>query len=283
MNAPIHSNDWEMLSAYLDGQMTESEQRRVRDLLARSDELRAGLEELRRTRAVLRAAPRRRVPHNFTLTPAMARKARPRFWWGWAPSFGVASALATVVLGLTLFFQLSPAGTRALSLPAAAPLNTPGQSAQESAPPIIIWNGNARGNAFEGAGAGPGTAPLHAPDQPAVTTALATDPTAPADAAPRTAIVQPTETPLPGQALKSASQPTPNAEAATSSGPILGVASTEDRGKMFVPTLANPDQYSVRAISTPVVSGFSPVQIALAAFALATGLAALILWRRSRS
>ena len=296
MNVPIHSNDWEMLSAYLDGQMTESEQRRVRDLLVRSAELRSGLEELRHMRAVLRAAPRQRVPHNFTLTPAMAQKARPHFLWSWAPSLGVASALATVLLVLTFFFQLSPAGMAALSMPAAAPQNAQDRSApKKNAPPIIIWNDAGNGSSPAGAGglvsaaapdfATQSTPPDLAAPAPSISQPMATKApaaaTAPAGAAPRTAIIQPTA--IPTQGLKSASQAAPNAEVPTNSSPILGISPTEERGKMLVPTLANLESYGVRDVNPADVSGFSPVQIALAAIAVLTGLAAGMLWWRSRS
>lgn len=305
MNGSIHSNEWEMLSAYLDGQMSESEQRRVRDLLVNSAELRAGLEELRRTRAVLRAAPRRRVPHNFTLTPAMAHKARPHFRWSWAPSLGFASALATVLLVLTFFVQLSPAGTPASSIPAATAQAAQSRAAiEQDTPPIIIWNDSGSGSAPRGLGSGMGSGPVtepmkqatqtapdtlaapaagttaetQSPEATAVPPALAL--TAPADLGSRPPLVQPTV--AAGLASKSAPQAAPNAGAPESSGPILGIAPTEERGKMVVPTLAHPDPYGVRASDAPVAPGFNWIQVALGAIALLTGLAALTIWWRSR-
>ena len=86
MNPPLTPKDWELISTYLDGQLTGTEKRLLMDQLALRPELNQGLEELRRTRAVLRAAPRRRAPRNFTLTPAMVSQTRRRFSWGWAPS-----------------------------------------------------------------------------------------------------------------------------------------------------------------------------------------------------
>ncbi len=281
----------------------------MRDQLANSAELRAGLEELRRTRAVLRAAPRRRVPHNFTLTPEMAHKARPHFRWNWAPSLGFASALATILLVVTFFVQLTPAGTQTAAMPAAAPQAALNRAASEKdAPPIIVWNDSGRGSAPPGmgggmgGGVGSGPAPdvlmQATPIAPEILTAPAAGPTAetqspaataaspslgastPTDLGSRTPLIQPTV--AASQASKSAPQAAPNGSTTSSSGPILGVAPTEERGKMVVPTLSHPETYGVQASDAQAASGFNWIQIALGAIALLTGLAALLIWWRSR-
>lgn len=72
MTMRISSRDWEDLSAYLDGELTPRERSRLESRLEARAELRAALEELRRTRMVLRSYPRVRAPRNFTLTPQMA-------------------------------------------------------------------------------------------------------------------------------------------------------------------------------------------------------------------
>lgn len=307
MNSPIHSNEWELLSAYLDGQLTESDQRRVRELLGRSAELQEGLEELRRTRAVLRAAPRRRVPHNFTLTPAMVQKPRPRFSWNWAPALGVASALATILLVLTFFLKFSPAVSSTASLPAAAPQVAQNQTdGLRGAPPIIIWNSVPAGMGGGGLGGGPApeTAPQGAPSAPvpyagqgaatpapeatpaparpgfAATVPAASDTAAPTANTPKTAGVQPTATQA--ESARSAAQAAPLSGTTDKSGPILGVASTEERGKMVVPTLSQPDDYQVHAAETPADSNMRTFQWILAAIAVLTGLVAAALWWRTR-
>jgi len=166
MNAPLTPQDWEFLSTYLDGQLSPAEARRAQDVLARRPELGPALDELRRTRAVLRAASRRRAPRNFTLTPAMARQARPRSWFhfGWAPSLRFTSALATLLLVLSFFVRLPATGLPAAPLAAQAPMaaQADGFAAQEKAaaneasvPPIIIWNDGGRGAAGLGAGDSP--------------------------------------------------------------------------------------------------------------------------------
>jgi anti-sigma factor RsiW len=90
----------EALSAYLDGQLTPKERSRLEKKLQASADLRAAMEEMRRTRAVLRSQPRLRAPRNFTLTPEMAglRKQGTRST-PFSAYFGLASALANVFCG----------------------------------------------------------------------------------------------------------------------------------------------------------------------------------------
>jgi len=72
MTTSITQHEVEVLSAYLDGQLSEKERIRLeRDLQRRAD-LRALLEDLQRTRGLLRSQPIIRAPRNFTLTPQMA-------------------------------------------------------------------------------------------------------------------------------------------------------------------------------------------------------------------
>ena len=71
MDNRIKSQDWETLSAYLDGQLTPRELTHLETRLSSDPELRTALEELRQTRGVLRSLPKLRVPRNFTLSPEM--------------------------------------------------------------------------------------------------------------------------------------------------------------------------------------------------------------------
>jgi hypothetical protein len=80
-------------------------------------ELRSALEELRRTRAVLRSQPRRRAPRNFTLTPQMAARRAPGAAWPARlfPAMRLSSALASALLAVVLLADLLGVS------PAAAP------------------------------------------------------------------------------------------------------------------------------------------------------------------
>ena len=113
--------DMETLSAYLDGQITPTERTRLEKRIQSDPALAAALQELSRTRALLRRTPQRRAPRNFTLTPRMAgiRPPVPRL----VPVFSWASAVAMLLviftLGAGLVGRLS-AGTAAPMLAAAS-------------------------------------------------------------------------------------------------------------------------------------------------------------------
>ena len=115
------SRDLEQLSAYLDGQLSRSDQTRLESRIHSDPAFASALEQLRQTRALLRRTPHRRAPRNFTLTPRMAgiRPPVPRL----VPVLSWASAVAALffifTLGAGLVGQLS-FGAAATS--AAAPM-----------------------------------------------------------------------------------------------------------------------------------------------------------------
>jgi anti-sigma factor RsiW len=146
MTNRIQTPEWEALSAYLDNQLPEKDRARLEARLKRESELRQALEELRRTRAVLRSQRPLRAPRNFTLTPAMAgvrrRGARPL-----GSPFGVlrlASALAMI------FFVLLTVGDLAVQQFGPPPREV-SMSEQVQGPGMGMGGGG---------GGGPGPAPL---------------------------------------------------------------------------------------------------------------------------
>jgi hypothetical protein len=98
VNRPLSSRDLELLSAFLDRQLSSIEQQRLEERLLLNPGLQSALDELRRTRAMLRSLPKVRAPRNFTLTPAMlpARRKQPLF--GLPLNWSFASALAAMFL-----------------------------------------------------------------------------------------------------------------------------------------------------------------------------------------
>ena len=100
MKDSISKRDWETLSAYLDGQLSNRKQTRLESRLKNDDQLRVALNDLRNTRYKLRHSPRLQAPRNFMLTPEMAGHPirMPRL----APVFGWASAVASFLLVLVL-------------------------------------------------------------------------------------------------------------------------------------------------------------------------------------
>jgi predicted anti-sigma-YlaC factor YlaD len=98
----------EMLSAYIDGTLEAAERDSVRAHLDGCAACRADHAELVATRAMLRAVPAIQAPRSFTLTPEMAREARPPslFERIFTPSNAPRMATASVLSFLLLFFVL---------------------------------------------------------------------------------------------------------------------------------------------------------------------------------
>jgi len=177
MTTPVSPDDWELLSAYLDGQVSARENEQVRLRLEAQPELQRALEELRRTRMVLRSVPRKRVPRNFILTRAMVPQRRP--WFRLVPSLSFASGLATLLLVITFAFEFLPGLNNSFQpmaaqapAPTYAALQAP--NASESSPssanqgaPIVIWGGGATGL---GGGGGGGDANQALPEAGAAVT-----------------------------------------------------------------------------------------------------------------
>ena len=107
----------EQLSAYLDGELTRSEARRVAAALAENPELTAELEELRKTRSFLRDLPRRCAGDDFAAKVlqeansrglvgrpgAAVRRRGPARWLRYC----AAAAIVLVALGTGVVVSLS--------------------------------------------------------------------------------------------------------------------------------------------------------------------------------
>jgi hypothetical protein len=95
MKTNISNRDWELLSEYIDQQLSPGKQSKLELRIQREPELRSALEDLRRTRYILRSAPRLKAPRNFTLKPHMVPQRKPSRVY---PFFQLASAMAAVLL-----------------------------------------------------------------------------------------------------------------------------------------------------------------------------------------
>src|SRR5258706_342395 len=106
MASTITPQDYELLSAYLDGALSEAERKTLEGRLRAEPSLAAALNDLRATVQVMRAAPRLKPPRNFTLDPARYGVRKP--WWqraGLMQLTGAVGAFASLVLiMLALFF-----------------------------------------------------------------------------------------------------------------------------------------------------------------------------------
>jgi hypothetical protein len=113
----LSPRDWEVLSAFLDGQLSAQEKALLEIRLQENPELQQGFEELRRTKAVLRSLPRYHVPRNFTLTPAMiGKKSQPRLF----SVMRLASIMVSILLVLTFIGEWLIPRTTQFAAPMAA-------------------------------------------------------------------------------------------------------------------------------------------------------------------
>ncbi|MBI3176254.1 MAG: hypothetical protein HYZ25_21220 [Chloroflexi bacterium] len=92
--------DVELLSAYLDGQLSQADSARLESRLKADPDLRAVMDDLSQSRTLLRKLPQRRAPRNFTLTPKMAgvKAPLPRA----VPALRWATSFATFLLFLSM-------------------------------------------------------------------------------------------------------------------------------------------------------------------------------------
>lgn len=105
---PLSPQDLESLSAYLDNQLNAGDVKRLETRLAQNDGLRATLEDLKRTRLMLRSLPKVRAPRNFTLSAKMVGEVRrpQRSFWQLGSSWAMVSAMTVMLLMFTLMGDL---------------------------------------------------------------------------------------------------------------------------------------------------------------------------------
>lgn len=91
----ITDRDWAQLSAYLDGELSGRELRKLRKKIQTDPLLQVALEQLKITRQILQAAPQIPAPRNFILTPEMIgmRSKKPSF-----SGYRLAAALMSFLL-----------------------------------------------------------------------------------------------------------------------------------------------------------------------------------------
>ena len=118
----------ELLSSYIDGEVSASEARRVEELLASSDEYGAELESLRQTTMLLRQMPQLEPPRSYALNPADVEEATPRrrfpsfeSFTGGLATAGAAALVVVLVVGVVFLARLGFTGLAAEAPQAAAP------------------------------------------------------------------------------------------------------------------------------------------------------------------
>jgi hypothetical protein len=141
--------DWQLLSNYLDRQLSEQEILVFEKRLVNEPELQQALQEMKQTRFLLQHAKKMPVPRNFTLTPEMAANLRPAKK-PLIPLFSFASAIAAIFLIVVLLIDFLPgmlqggmmaksAETNEMFAMEAAPMAADQSLESSEAPMIIEW------------------------------------------------------------------------------------------------------------------------------------------------
>ncbi len=264
MKPTLTPQDWAQLSEYLDGQLGAEAARKLEARLALSAELRQGLDDLRRTRAMLRALRPHPVPHNFTLTRAMAAEARRVSRWFPVLSFSsvIATLSAVVLMGLRLLplsapnLMAAPAAAPAPMMEsmdaASAPTEAGAEMAAEPTPMIITWGFQESPGAFGMGGGGSDMmgrgGGMEMEDAAAAVPAPAAldEPAAPAG---EMAAAEPAPTEMPAEPPAAKEAPAATlalpAEAPLQTGDlILGLPAPEEQGQMLVPESSGAQTYA---------------------------------------
>ncbi|MBS3752067.1 MAG: hypothetical protein KGY46_01620 [Anaerolineales bacterium] len=91
----ISRRDWQLLSEYIDGELSERKRIRLESRLDSERGLRTALQSIKKTRRILRTAPRLSAPKEFVLTPDMLpRRQKESFF----PVLRFATVLVSMLL-----------------------------------------------------------------------------------------------------------------------------------------------------------------------------------------
>ena len=264
MKDNLSPKDLALLSAFLDDQLSASEQSKVQELLKTDRTYSDALKKMKRVKLILHALPPQKVPRNFSLSLSQAKPIIriPSF----TSIFQYSSMMATLILVVLLTFDFLPflqAG-QAQEVISAMPMAGPPGSEIQGTPskPIIVWN-----NPVYGKGGGGGestnlTAPATVPNE-FVAPLESSTPNLQVSA--QTPGALPTPDQIPPQNLP---QTKSINEGATGAGPFLGIRPSDDQGQ--IQPLPGSE---VQPVGNPVVekNSLRTSEIILAAIAFFTG------------
>jgi len=157
MKNQMTARDYELISAYLDNQLGSKERAQFEARLKTDLMLQKELHEIGNTRLMVRSLPKLRAPRNYYITSKVTSGAREtplpiRRSLRLAPTMGIVSALATILLVLVIFGDklLSTTGPVALAPAPIAPQETaviqeqaqskeaPSEAPTEAAPVMLM-------------------------------------------------------------------------------------------------------------------------------------------------
>jgi len=276
--------DWQLLSNYLDRQLSDQDFVVVEKRLATEPELQNALQEMQQTRYLLQHAKTMPVPRNFTLTPEMAAILRPAKK-PLIPFFSFASAIAAIFLIVVLLIDFLPgmlqgemmaksAETNEMLAMEAAPTMAADQSLESSDAPMIIEWGVPGPRGVGGGGGDPEYSS-------GVTSSLPIGGGVDNPPDVYEELEMPKEIPAPG--IASAELKSGEAEPITGAGPILGIRSAEETDAFNNSVLNILEESSDEPIPT-LTQPFPWLrfsQILLGSIAIIFAITAIILRKRS--
>ena len=269
MTTRISPRDWQNLSAYLDDQIPARQKKRLEVRLQQDGALRQALDDIHRTRQVLRSTPRLRVPRAFTLAAQPARKpaVSPAM-----PAFRFASILASVIFVLVLLGDYL-AGTSMLSARREA-------FAPAAAPVMVESNQAVPTQAAAGAGA-PAEAATTETAAPAVAESTNLNAEAVSDSQlGEPAVTEAVGAPMMAEAKRAAPEAAPTGEAAET--PLVETA--EPLPEPVLGSAISPTETPIEPAAIPAARRFPWrwIEIIAGLVALGSGASAYVLWRKSR-
>lgn len=159
MSMSLTQKDWLLISAFLDGRLTDVEKTTFESRLNSDADFKSAFLELQYTRRLLRSLPSKRAPRNFTLSAEYAKKRSLK--WGLNRFFGLASAASAVALAAVFAFTnlfafqaktAAPAPMLAAVPEAAMDSASVANESTSGAPQIIIWGRPGMGGGGGGGG-----------------------------------------------------------------------------------------------------------------------------------
>jgi hypothetical protein len=104
MKNQIPLRDYELISAYLDNQLGSRDRARLEARMKANPELQNELHEMSKTRLLIRSLPKIRAPRNYYINAELGvKRVRQRQSMRLAPTFGIVSAIASILLVLVVF------------------------------------------------------------------------------------------------------------------------------------------------------------------------------------
>ncbi|MDO9546368.1 MAG: hypothetical protein Q7J07_06425, partial [Pelolinea sp.] len=239
------ARDHQLLSAYIDGELSSKDKKYVERLLSENSNVLKTIEKIKKVKALLKYLPTRKVPRNFTIT---AQKTRRFYLPSFAGVFRYSTAVSAVLLVIVLtldYFSLFQTPTNQLSKASLAEKLTmvedTGVEVGRSAP-IITWHPAypqvAEGFGYEGGG-GDSSGMGGMPPQPLIPDSL----DVPQESFSAQIPIPEAETPLiEGEQLPQVVEEQPQSDTERSAleskspvygnGPILGIRPVEEQGEI---------------------------------------------------